>query len=61
MSQRINGLKEGLITLQERQSTVNTESKLKNTIFIMVKENQDLKKEIRNKEAIIKQKDLEIQ
>ena len=47
-------MKEGLITLQEKKSSIQTESKLRNTIFTMIKENQDLQKEIWIKENKIK-------
>ena len=44
MQHRLTGLKEGLQTMKKTHKHAETESKLKSTVFVMMRENQDWEK-----------------
>ena len=48
MEVKVQGLTEGLSIIQEQADFVDKENKLKNTIFILMRENKQLKKQIDN-------------
>lgn len=62
MTRRLDTLEKGLEVIQENKpSTAEGESKLKNTVNFLIRETQELKKDIKMKKKIIENKDREIQ